>query len=185
MPRKRLPGWLWILPAGFTTLKTLEETNTFCGSCHTQPESTYLERLIAAPAVDLASAHQQAKPAVRCIDCHSGAGLTGRAAGMLDGALNAVAFITRTAQQPARLRGPYPNDYCLKCHSGVLVGEADQNNHFHIFLPKLKQANPQAGNCVDCHSTHATDGEVNLGYLNRARTEAVCEQCHNTFGEGG
>jgi len=50
--------------------------------------------------VDLASAHKADN--TRCIDCHSGKGVTGRIRAELLGAHNALAFYTRTAVQAYR-----------------------------------------------------------------------------------
>ena len=61
---------LVISSAGFTFAATQESHDSFCGSCHTQPESTYLQRSTAPQPVDLASHHTLQK--TRCIDCHSG-----------------------------------------------------------------------------------------------------------------
>ena len=57
------------------------------------------------------------------------------------------------------------------------------NNHFHDFLSRWQSRDPNAGTCVSCHESHTTDGDVQV-YLNRARTEAVCQDCHNALGEG-
>jgi nitrate/TMAO reductase-like tetraheme cytochrome c subunit len=57
--------------SGFAFAYTQEERDTFCSSCHTQPESTFYQRALDAQAVDLASFHTA--KGTRCIDCHSGA----------------------------------------------------------------------------------------------------------------
>jgi hypothetical protein len=53
---------------GLVTAIQLENRNAFCASCHTEPESEYYQRSLAAP-VDLASAHNAKN--VACIQCHS------------------------------------------------------------------------------------------------------------------
>ncbi len=72
---------------GFAFAASQETHDAFCTSCHTQPESTFYQRSIGAKAVDLASFHQPQKG--RCIDCHSGQGVTGRMSAELMGARNA------------------------------------------------------------------------------------------------
>src|SRR5512143_755648 len=57
IPAAAAGGLVVILLAGFVGMMRLEETNTFCGWCHTQPESTYRARMTAAAKVDLASDH--------------------------------------------------------------------------------------------------------------------------------
>ena len=166
--------------SGFAFAATKESHDSFCASCHTQPESTFYQRSLAAP-VDLASAHTADK--TRCIDCHSGEGTTSRIKAELLGAHNALAYLTHTAVQPAPLTKPIADENCLKCHAQVMT-QQDMNNHFHVFLPRWQQIDPNAAGCVSCHEGHATDGRADLAYLNEARTRAVCEACHQATGEG-
>ena len=42
---------------GFAFAATQEQHDSFCASCHTQPESTFYQRSTAAQPADLASAH--------------------------------------------------------------------------------------------------------------------------------
>lgn len=179
-------GLVVLLAAGgFAGMLRLEETNTFCASCHTQPESEYVGRIGSAPR-DLAAAHM-GEIRVNCIDCHAGPGLGGRAVAMLGGARNAVLYVTKTMVQPARAMGPFPDGDCVKCHADLLRSENYNglDNHFHSFLGELKRLKPdQALICVDCHAGHAQDGEAGLSFLNRPRAETACQQCHNAMGEG-
>ena len=86
-PAPKRSRWLWPLIAivalaiivtvsGFSYAATQEEHDSFCASCHTEPETTYVARAATAPPVDLASFH--ATEETRCIDCHSGVGVPGR-----------------------------------------------------------------------------------------------------------
>ena len=201
-PRKKFP-WtpvlivgviLILLPAsGFGYAAVQESHDSFCGSCHTQPESTYLQRSKAAQPVDLASYHTE--KSTRCIDCHSGAGVVGRLQAEMMGAENAFRWYTGTAAQPAPLTHPITDSHCLKCHQQVtsenyvpqnqaLGGEGEaQNGHWHVFLPRWQAQSANAGTCVSCHTGHTTDGSVQLLYLNKQHTEAVCEGCHQVLGE--
>lgn len=165
--------------SGFGFAASREAHDPFCASCHTQPESTYFDRS-THPPVDLASAHT--KESTRCIDCHSGQGLTGRLQAELLGAHNALAYLTRTAIQPAPLTRPIADASCLKCHADI-TGRQDFNNHFHNFLPRWQAVDPGAATCVSCHSGHTTDGRADLAYLNEGRTRAVCDACHRVAGE--
>jgi hypothetical protein len=171
-----------LVAAGFGFAATQESKDSFCSSCHTQPESTFYQRSQDAQATDLASAHHGKD--VRCIDCHSGAGVSGRVQAELMGAHNAFKFFTGTAVQPAVLTKPIGDANCLKCHEKVTSEQANQNNHFHIFLTRWQTADPKAGSCVSCHSSHTTDGTVDIQFLNRDRTLAVCEACHASLGGG-
>jgi predicted CXXCH cytochrome family protein len=173
-----------LLLGGATVLTAarLEEKDSFCASCHSQNESTYYERTQAADSTDLASWHHGDKQ-TRCIDCHAGPGVAGRAAAMRLGAGDLVAWVTGQAIQPAPLNHPIPDANCLKCHEEVSKTQ-DFNRHFHAFLPRWQALDPNAATCVSCHSTHTTDGEASLTYLQRDRTVQVCQQCHNNLGGG-
>ncbi len=183
---------------GFTFAATQETRDSFCASCHTQPESTFYERSTAAQQVDLASFHTTKK--TRCIDCHSGQGLTGRMSAELLGARNAFLWYTGTAVQPAKLTIPIDDANCLKCHqqvtsrnyvptssgSGITGGfEEGRNNHWHAFLARWQAAASNAGSCTSCHPGHSTDGSAQTGFQNQQTTRSVCDACHQVLREGG
>lgn len=174
---------LALLGGGGLAAAHLENDDSFCASCHTQPESTFFQRSRAAGPTDLASAH--APKQVGCIDCHSGAGLSGRVGAMRLGAGDLAAYLTGHYDSPARLTVPIADANCLKCHADV--GErAAFDNHFHVLLPKWQKADPaHAATCVECHAAHATGGEARVDFLLRAPTIAVCQRCHVFSGEGG
>jgi nitrate/TMAO reductase-like tetraheme cytochrome c subunit len=175
-------GLAVILPAsGFAFAATQETHDSFCSSCHTQPESTFFQRSVDTQPVDLASAHKADN--TRCIDCHSGKGVTGRIRAELLGAHNALAFYTRTAVQPAKLTRPIGDDSCLKCHQNVTT-QRGRNNHFHGFLARWQAADPNAGTCVSCHGGHTTDGSAQPRFMNDANTRLVCDSCHRVLREG-
>jgi hypothetical protein len=171
--------------ASLVVVSRLEENNSFCVSCHTQPETTFYERLQAARAVDTASAHKGKD--IKCIDCHSGVGLTGRVSAELVGAWNTLKWVTRTARQPAKIYQPIGDATCLKCHQDVVSGGGeDRENHFHHFLARWQAAAPAtAGHCVSCHSGHGTDGNPGEHFTSRAITRPVCDACHQVLREGG
>ncbi len=108
---------LLLAGGGFAFAATQETHDPFCASCHTQPKSTFFERSQAAQAVDLASYHTSQE--TKCIDCHSGPGVTGRVQAELLGARNALAWYTGTAVQPAVLTSPISDANCLKCHQDI------------------------------------------------------------------
>ncbi len=167
---------------GFSFAATQEQRDSFCASCHTEPETTHYQRSIAGQPVDLASVHTTYK--TRCIDCHSGDGVVGRVQAELTGARNAVRFFTKTAVQPAKLTEPIGDDHCLKCHQTVTTAQPTRNNHFHIFLVRLQAIDPTVG-CVSCHSGHATDGTADNRFMTDTRTQQVCDTCHRQLRGGG
>ena len=158
---------------------SLENRDPFCASCHTQPESTYVQRSSAAAPVDLASFHTT--KATRCIDCHSGSGLSGRVSAEMGGALNAFHYFTRTAVQPDRLYGPFSDDGCLKCHADAVNQQPTSNNHFHVFLARWQAADPNAGRCTSCHSAHTTDSAADNLFMNDAAVQDMCGACHQVL----
>jgi hypothetical protein len=167
--------------SGFAFAATQEEHDSFCASCHTQPESTFYQRLSAAQPVDLASAHNPQQ--TRCIDCHSGTGVVGRLRAELMGAHNALAWYTGTAVQPAKVTVPIRDENCLKCHAEVTV-QRDMNNHFHYFLAQWQAMDPKAATCVSCHGGHTTTGTAQDRFMDQAATRAVCDACHAIAGGG-
>jgi len=176
-------GIFIFIVGGFSVAASMEEHDTFCASCHTQPESDYYGRSHAANPIDLASFH--ATKQTRCIECHSGVGTLGRANAIMLGARNAVYFYTGTAKQPAPLTVPLGDDHCVKCHASVYEA-TDFNNHFHNLLPRWQAASPNTvASCEDCHSGHTTDGTAQTTFLSQTKTDQVCQDCHQVLGGGG
>ncbi len=174
---------------GFSFAAAQEENDSFCASCHTQPESTYFERSLAAAAVDLASAHRHEE--TRCIDCHSGIGLLGRISAQLMGAQNAAKWYTGTASQPAPLLYPLGDDHCVKCHQEVLTEKHDNaprtidfgpKGHYHDYLAQWREIDQQAAICTSCHSGHNTGGSARTSWVNPAKVQNTCEDCHALLG---
>jgi nitrate/TMAO reductase-like tetraheme cytochrome c subunit len=176
---------VFLTAAGFSYAAIQESRDSFCASCHTQPETTYYERSTASAAVDMASAHTAKK--VACIDCHSGSGIPGRLSAEMMGAWNAAHWYTGTAVQPAKLTMPIADSNCIKCHQEDVQrrGARERENHFHYFLTRWQARDANAGSCVSCHSGHATDGDASTRFMNEVKTQAVCEACHRALGEGG
>ncbi|MFZ0493544.1 MAG: cytochrome c3 family protein [Acidimicrobiia bacterium] len=159
----------------------LENRDSFCASCHSEPESMYVDRSVAAAPVDLASFHTA--KAVRCIDCHSGPGIGGRISALTLGTRDLTHYLTGHYTQPAPQTRPVTDAQCTKCHSDVVANETF-DNHFHVFLAQWQSLTPDAATCVSCHESHVTDGAADIAYLNQARTAQVCQACHSFAGQG-
>jgi nitrate/TMAO reductase-like tetraheme cytochrome c subunit len=186
--------------SGFAYAASQETHDTFCASCHTEPESTFVERSKSTTAVDLASYHTPQQ--TRCIDCHSGPGVLGRMGAELMGARNAAAWYTGMATQPAPLTFPIQDVNCLKCHQDVTQpGYAVSNpldlfaserggeeeggsNHWHEQLSRWRAASAVAITCTDCHPGHTNQGSAATGFQITQQTRGVCEACHQVLGEG-
>ena len=161
------------------TAMQFENRDSFCASCHSEPETQYFQREASNP-VDLASFH--ATKATRCIDCHSDQGLPGRVTALSLGAKDLFAFVSNHYTQPAPLTRKIADGNCLKCHADISQKQ-DFSNHFHIFLPKWQSLDPNAASCVDCHQAHVTNGDASIGFLNQDTTSQVCQRCHAFAGE--
>ena len=190
---------LLLAGGGFAFAATQEQHDPFCASCHTQPESTFFERSQAAQAVDLASYHTAQE--TKCIDCHSGPGVTGRVQAELLGAHNALAWYTGTAVQPAVLTAPLDDANCLKCHQDVTTrgyqpkaqitiqgirggrGGEGGSNHWHELLARWQGSSATAGTCTSCHAGHATGGTAQNGFMNNQSVQATCDACHQVMRE--
>jgi hypothetical protein len=190
LPRLRVPAWLWMGAlivviggvGGLFAASKMEENDAFCASCHSQPESTYYDRSTATAPVDLASFHRGQE--TRCIDCHSGAGVSGRLTGISTGTIDLMFFLSGTAKQPAPLRYPIADQNCTKCHTDT-TSTQDFKRHFHAFLPQWQQMDAKAATCVSCHTTHTIDSTDALGYLNEQTVVGTCNNCHKVAGVEG
>ncbi len=182
---------------GYAYGASLERNDAFCASCHTEPESTYYQRSLAADPVDLAAFH--AAKETNCIDCHSGKGVPGRAKAMLTGAMDMLAYKTGNYQQPARTTRPVNNASCTKCHNMPLVppgGEAGEgrsldgipghDGHYHADSLQLawRVRGGPVNRCAVCHPAHQPGNATNR-YMDSARIDRGCDMCHAAIGEGG
>jgi len=174
-------GLVVLIIGGFTIGMKLEENNSFCGSCHTQPEMTYLQQSTVNPPPTLASFHISQEE-VRCVYCHSGPGITGRASALVHGLLNGVKLWTGNAQQPAVFPGNFPVANCLKCHADFIANASPQGGrdtgHWHYYLAQWKKIDTNAAVCTTCHAPHATGGDPNYSYINKDNLRPVCSACH-------
>lgn len=185
---RRVRAWPWWLPmlaifgglllglAGFSGVMRLEETNSYCASCHTEPEVTYVAQSAAGEESDLATLHS-ARAATRCIDCHSGRGTLGRLAAMRSTARRTWVNLIRPRTEPVVMDEALPDEFCLKCHDSVLV-DASTVNHYHALLPRWQQNFPAAAGCGDCHAAHAPGGSPQAGFLLSGHPDPVCAACH-------
>lgn len=179
-----------VVPLSITIAIQLENRDSFCASCHTEPESAYYARSLSNPS-DLASAHAHAGEIVRCIDCHSGEGMSGRMASISQGASDLVAYITGNYQQPSITQNPIGDQACTKCHSPLDTSNPQSTrnaiastSHYHIqsYLNEwnIRAINP-IGTCSVCHVSHAEIIDASEGYIEKTATNIACDQCHRTL----
>lgn len=167
---------------GIGVALALEYQDSFCASCHTQPETTYYQRSVQTNSVDLAASHSSKN--TRCIDCHSGSGPFGRAKGLQQGAHDLTTFLLGISHRPAITTNPLGDDSCVKCHDQIYVrgpgsGRAGLN-HYHVYLPQWQEADPNAARCISCHPPHTT-GIASLKFMPQGVVGQLCEDCHTAL----
>ena len=178
------------LALSITIAIQLENRDSFCASCHTEPESAYYARSLSNPR-DLASAHANAEVLVRCIDCHSGEGPMGRVASISQGASDLLSYISGNYQQPAIIQNPLGDQACTKCHTPVNSNSANpqeftitSSSHYHLesYLNEWNiQADNPFGTCSICHISHTENIDISTGYIEQTTTNLACDQCHRVL----
>lgn len=164
----------------------LENQDSFCASCHTEPEVTYYQQSLAGQPATLAAFHTQKQTA--CIDCHSGGGPLGRAVGLWQGVDDTMRYYSGNYNKPAITQNPLGNDSCDKCHQNVYANvrrgvNRATNGHYHQFMPRWRAVDPNAARCVSCHPAH-TAGSPNQQFLVQAQVNQACDDCHRAIGRG-
>lgn len=168
----------------------LENRDSFCASCHTEPETLYYNRTLATP-IDLASAHGGTEPRVRCIDCHSGEGIAGRALSLGQGAGDLLAYLLGNYTSPAETSNPVGDQGCTKCHIPVeregagaeTTGTIASRSHYHFaeYLNEWWTRIPSpAGTCFACHPSHLGAGATQLD-IPTTNTSDACDNCHTAL----
>lgn len=169
------------VPALYTatdrTIYRFERNDDFCVSCHLTETTVLHEKLMAdfradAPAV-LAAAHRSAETPVRCIDCHYGEGVVGRAQVLAVSGFDTLQWALGVAEEPSGLAWlPFPDAACARCHAeaakGLLKDGEFHNRRAHVDTPVA---------CIACHAAH-DPGDPELSFLAPERVLAECRTCH-------
>lgn len=162
----------------------MENRDSFCTSCHTEPEVTYYQQSLQPSAPTLAAFHTGKQTA--CIDCHSGGGIFGRAKGLMQGADDLMMYYGGNYNRPAVTTNPLGDDSCIKCHQDALTRRRGarrvMDGHYHAFLSRWQAKDPNAARCITCHTSH-TQGAAAQQYLQASRVNQTCDQCHAVMGE--
>ena len=142
-------GILPALSSGFGTVLVFEraEKVEFCASCHLTMKS-YVTDLKDEKSNSLAALHYKNRyiPDNQCYVCHTSYGLFGTVEAKKEGMIDVYKYFTRTFDLPVKLRHPYPNNDCLKCHAESVKwlgihGDFKQT----LFSGETK--------CMDCHAS--------------------------------
>jgi len=171
----------------------LEQDNDFCNACHLDgwlsgtPLHLGQKRDMAArPAPSLAAAHAVAgnrerpnAPDFRCIDCHGGVGLVGRARVKVLAAKDLFWWLVGDFEEPEGMHWPLLDDDCRQCHSGFTAkASAFEDPAFH----DLAVHNRRLGvDCVECHTVHEASVARDRWYLDSAHVREQCARCHHEF----
>jgi len=182
------------VPLGWYASDRVEENDAFCTSCHLPSGATLHEEnardFAAQPTVSLAAAHAVAgnearlDGAFRCIDCHGGTGLAGRARVKLLSLRDAAIYLMGDFDEPHGMTWPLREEDCRSCHlefarEGV-ASEAWEAAPFH----SLAVHNRELGvNCVECHGAHERGGLSDRNFLHPEPVRAQCARCHPEFEE--
>lgn len=169
--------------SGIGVSLVLENQDSFCAACHTQPESQYYAQALAKNPGTLAAYHAQKK--IACIDCHSGGGALGRMSGLQQGAHDLTHYLSGNYNKPAVTTNPLGDDACLKCHAKVaqkLSRGTSQGatGHYHYYLAQWQAVDSQAAHCATCHTAH-TPQLASLQYITQGKAAQQCDGCHTAL----
>ena len=181
-------------PVGWLVTDRLEQDDEFCNACHLEPDRPLhldLRRdFQGSPAASLAAAHavagseRRADGAFRCIDCHGGVSLLGRARVKALAAKDAFWYVVGHFEEPSGMRWPLWDEDCSQCHERFDQSDPEpwENPRFH----QLAVHNVELGvACVECHSSYPPGGDPRHHFLRAAEVRAQCARCHDEFEEGG
>jgi nitrate/TMAO reductase-like tetraheme cytochrome c subunit len=176
--------------AGWAVTDHLEQDDDFCNACHVSadvPLHIEIRRdRDARPPASLAGRHAEAGSSLhpdggfRCIDCHGGASLRGRARVKALAAKDAFWYVVGRFEEPKTMRWPLWDEDCLRCHASFEAEAADAaaSARFHA----LAVHNVDLGvACVECHSAHEAGGDPGAFFLRTAAVRAQCARCHSEF----
>lgn len=172
--------------AAIAYVSHLEQDNHFCVACHA-PEGKRLhgdlfDRYEAKPPVSLSAAHAAAKKAVKCIDCHGGAGVERRSRVLLIAAWDTLKYLSGRFKEPDRMAVPLRDRECVQCHADYEAGPFPEGGQaggrdFH----KHRDHRALSSICVECHTAHVA-GDPRLKFLNNTVVLPRCQRCHKEMG---
>jgi cytochrome c nitrite reductase small subunit len=149
--------WLHLLSLGVFPLSLLVVGNfavleyakedRFCGACHLTMKP-YIDDMRVANGKSLAALHFQHRsaPDTECYSCHANYGVHGTFEAKITGLRDVYRYVTRTYQLPLKMRGPFDNTLCLKCHDGAKRYVAHE---IHVRLSEAMRAGQIK--CGGCH----------------------------------
>ena len=180
-------------PASWIVSDRMEEDNEFCTSCHVSagvPLHIDIGRAFdAAKPATLSALHggsrvesrgAGAEARFRCIDCHGGTSLVGRARVKALAAKDAILYVVGNFEEPSGMGTPLWDEDCTKCHGAFDEREvaAFESPRFH----QLAVHNVELGvDCVECHQVHVKGGDPAAYFLGIEWVRKRCALCHSQF----
>jgi nitrate/TMAO reductase-like tetraheme cytochrome c subunit len=139
-----LPGVSMLV--GTILLFERAERVEFCLSCHLTMKP-YVDDLRNPNSKSLASLHYRNRyiPANQCYQCHTSYGMFGTVQAKMAGMIDVYKYYTKTYHFPIKMREPYPNTDCLKCHAeSAKWGPVHQDFKEALFSGEMT--------CMQCHA---------------------------------
>ncbi len=131
----------------FGTILVFEraEKVEFCESCHLSMQG-HINDMRDPKSESLAAVHYKNRyiPSNQCYECHTSYGVNGTVEAKISGTVDLYKYYTRTFHKPIKMREPYPNGDCLKCHAQALKW-LKQHEDFKAALFKGETR------CLECH----------------------------------
>jgi cytochrome c nitrite reductase small subunit len=138
-----------MLSVGLTLAFERVKTVQLCGSCHLTMKA-YVDDMENPNSNSLAAVHYANRYIAenQCYVCHTAYGMLGTFEAKEQGAIDVYKYYTHTFQFPLKLRHPYRDRDCLKCHAETpKFREAHEDSKDRILAGKLS--------CMQCHvETH-------------------------------
>ncbi len=145
--------------SGFGTILVIERVKTvqLCGSCHLAMKA-YVDDMMDPNSKSLAAVHYTNRYIAedQCYECHTAYGMLGTLQAKEQGLIDVYKYYTHTFHLPLKLREPYSDGDCLKCHAGATKFlAAHEDSREAIFAGKMT--------CMQCHtetnSAHILPGQ--------------------------
>jgi len=173
----------FVLAAGvYTTGVQLEANDSFCASCHVEPETTFYQASLApVAAVTLAAFH--AGKQTLCVDCHSRQWIPGRLWAQWGGLQNLLAYRSGHYRNLSETTRPVGDGGCTKCHSD-LTWVSERPGHYHSpwLRWRWRAADAPANTCEACHPSHEAVAPAADHFMDAGRNETQCDACHDAIG---
>jgi nitrate/TMAO reductase-like tetraheme cytochrome c subunit len=142
---------VFLLPFGNFTIFEYSKQERFCASCHASMDP-YVNDMTAPDGKSLAANHYQDRFArgEECYTCHANYGVHGTFRAKLLGLDDAWSELSGRYTVPIKMRKPFPNELCLKCHDGARKF-MKEDSHTDPGGVVAKALLDDSTKCTDCH----------------------------------